>query len=364
VPKAVIKIVSQSPAYSDIAHAAGLAIEESSGALAALGFQVEFVAYDDQADIDVAVKNARELIADPEVLCGVGHYNSLVMINASDLYHVAGLAFISPSNTAPRVTDRGYLEVNRLVGRDDGQGAAAAGFAQSQAFTRVFAVRGPEDFAARNAEAFKRQAAQLGIQLVGEYKASPGMENYEAIVNHLLKAGADLVYFSGFAGQAGPFIQKARLAGYAGAFLLMDGDPSVMASAGPLALEGGGLYYVAIAVSPRLLPAAADFVEEFRLHYDAEPQQFAAEAYDAAGICLEAIEAAVQAKAGELPTRKEVAQAIRAIKDYQGISGVINFNENGDPNPTRYFIFKVAAVDPSHWDQNTLVTTLESAPPE
>jgi branched-chain amino acid transport system substrate-binding protein len=99
VPKATIKIVSQSPASTDIAHAAELAVEQLQRSVNDLGYKVEFVPYDDQQKIDVAIMNAKQIVKDPQVLCGVGHYNSPIMIQASQVYHAAGLAFVSPSST-------------------------------------------------------------------------------------------------------------------------------------------------------------------------------------------------------------------------------------------------------------------------
>jgi branched-chain amino acid transport system substrate-binding protein len=51
------------------------------------------------------------------------------MIPSSEEYHTAGLAFVSPANTNPVVTTRGYAEVNRVVGRDDVQAPVAEAYA-------------------------------------------------------------------------------------------------------------------------------------------------------------------------------------------------------------------------------------------
>ena len=79
---------------------------------------------------------------------------------------------------------------------------------------------------------------------------------------------------------------------------------------------------------------------------------------------MKAIEEASKAKNGELPTRKEVANAIRAIVDYKGITGTFSFNKKGDPLLAKYFIFKVASIDPGKWDQNAIVSTIEAEPPK
>ena len=60
----------------------------------------------------------------------------------------------------------------------------------------------------------------------------------------------------------------------------------------------------------------------------------------------------------------DVTNAIRALKDYQGISGTINFNRKGDPVLETYFVFKVISPDPANWNQNTIVATYNIEPPK
>jgi branched-chain amino acid transport system substrate-binding protein len=151
-----------------------------------------------------------------------------------------------------------------------------------------------------------------------------------------------------------------------GAFLGNEGidNSALLEFAGPLLIDGGGMYYTSIAAPASSYPGAAEFLEDFETRYGGTPQIFAAQAYDASGICMKAIEEASRAKGGEIPTRAEVAKAIRTLQDYKGITGVYNFNKNGDPNPAQYFIFQVVSADPGDWHENTLVNSFEVMPPE
>jgi branched-chain amino acid transport system substrate-binding protein len=191
-------------------------------------------------------------------------------------------------------------------------------------------------------------------------------ENFGEIISRVMAANPDLVYFASRDDQAGPFFREARATGYMGTFLGIDGanTPSLVELAGPLLIEGGGMYYTDMVASASYYPNSSQFVQDFLFYYGSFPQLYAAEAYDAAGICLKAIEQASKAKGGEIPTRAEVATAIRAIKDYKGITGTYNFNERGDPTPARYFVFKAVSVAPRDWEMNPIVTTLEVEPPD
>jgi len=112
-----------------------------------------------------------------------------------------------------------------------------------------------------------------------------------------------------------------------------------------------------------LYPGTAKFQTDFKAKYSSDPQPFAAQGFDSAGICLKAIEAAAKAKNGEMPTRAEVAQAIRELKDYAGITGTITFNSIGDPLMAKYFVIQVGSPDPTKWSENPIVETLDIAPP-
>src|SRR5512138_2240268 len=117
VPKATIKIASQSPlsgdlktAGTDIMRGAELAVTQLADPLMELGYKVEFTSYDDQNNFGIAAEIAQQIVADPEVLCIVGPYTSRVSNQVKEIYHQAGLAFVSPSTTAAFVAESGYLE--------------------------------------------------------------------------------------------------------------------------------------------------------------------------------------------------------------------------------------------------------------
>ena len=73
--KGVIKIATQSPLSGEQAAlgeivklGAQLAVEETVKNFKALGFDLIFVPYDDQAKPEVGVANARNIAADPDIL--------------------------------------------------------------------------------------------------------------------------------------------------------------------------------------------------------------------------------------------------------------------------------------------------------
>lgn len=364
-----IKVATQSPLSGDqsvlgvdIKRGAELALEQLAGPLAEKGYKVELAPFDDQANPDTGVANAKQIVSDTAIMCGVGHLNSGVMIPSSEEYHNAGLAFVSPANTNPKVTDRGYLEVNRIVGRDDVQGVVGADFANKQGVKSVFIVHDKTAYGQGVAEFFKQEAEKLGMNVAG-FEGTEEKANFDALLTPLLAANPDMVYFGGLYPQAGVMFKQAREKGYMGTFMGPDGmDSSELVNIGGAALlDGGGIVYSTVSGPASVYPGTAKFVADFKTKYGgADPQPFAAQGYDAMAICLKAIENA--AAAGDV-TRAAVAQQIRSLKDFQGITGTFTFNAIGDPTSAKYFVLKVTSADPLKWSENAVVETLDIAPP-
>ena len=87
---------------TDIKNGAQLGVEQLSEPLTKLGFKVELAPFDDQANPDTGVANAKAIVSDPAVLGIVGHYNSGVQIPSSEEYHAASCATSPPPTPTPR----------------------------------------------------------------------------------------------------------------------------------------------------------------------------------------------------------------------------------------------------------------------
>jgi branched-chain amino acid transport system substrate-binding protein len=368
---ATIKIASQSPLSGslsvfgvDIKNGAQLAVEQLSGPLTKMGFKVELAPYDDQANPDTGVANAKAIVSDPDVLAVVAHYNSGVFIPSSEEYHAANLAAVSPATTNPRVTDRGYPEVSRVVGRDDVQGAAAAQLAKDLGFKVVYVVHNKTAYGQGIAEFFKKDCEKNGIRVAG-FTGTEEKANFDAILAPVLAAKPDCLYLGGDFDQAAVLFKQARQRGFKGVFMSDDSFDSPDASkiGGEALVQDGGTYYTTVSGPAASYPGAAAFVTAFKAKFGANPQPYAAQAYDSAAILLKAIENAAREAGGKVPAREDVAKAVRALKAFKGITATITFDHKGDPEVSRYFVVKVTAKDPSQWDGNKVLKTLDIKAP-
>jgi branched-chain amino acid transport system substrate-binding protein len=372
-PKAkIIKIATQSPLSggqsvigTDIKNGAQLAVEQLSGPLTKLGFKIELAPYDDQANPDTGVANAKNIVADPAILAVIGHYNSGVQIPSSEEYHAAGLVNISPANTNPKVTDRGYPEINRICGRDDLQGAVGAQFAKSMNIKSAYVLHDKTAYGQGIAEYFKREAETLGIKVLG-FAGTEEKANFDSILSPILASKPEVIYFGGMFDQSSVLFKQARQKGYKGMFLSDDGFDSSDATkiGGAALLDGAGTYYSTVSGPASVYPGTAKFLTDFKAKFNAEPQPFAAQGYDCAAIALKAIENAAVAAKGKIPARADVSAAVRALKDFPGITGTMNFNSKGDLTKAKYFIIQVTSADPAKWSENKISQTLDIAPPQ
>jgi branched-chain amino acid transport system substrate-binding protein len=366
--KGTIKIATQSPLSGGqaalgegIKLGTQLAIEKLKGPVEKLGFKVELVPFDDQAKPDVGVANAANVIADKEILLVTGHLNSGVAIPSSEKYKEAMLAMISPANTNPTVTDRNYLNVSRVCGRDDVQGVVGAEFAKGLKIKTAYVIHDKTTYGQGVAEFFRDHAKKIGIAVVG-FEGTEEKSNFDPIITPIKAKAPDLIYFGGIYDQAAPFFKQAREKGVKSAFMGPDGlDSSDLAKIGGKAVVG--MYYTSVAGPVSVYPAAKAFATEYKAKFKKDPEPFAAQAYDATAIGLKAIESAIGAAGGKMPSREQVSVAVRKVK-HKGITGSIEFDEKGDPKKALYFVLKVASDDPAKWGENKEVKRLTiDAPP-
>jgi len=346
--KGTIKLAIQAPLSGEqaalgehIKLGAQLAVEEATKSFKALGFDLRFVPYDDQAKPEVGVSNARNLVADPDVLVLVGHFNSGVALPSSEVYKDAMLVMISPANTATEITDRGYPNVNRVCGRDDVQGPVGARFAaQDLKLKSVYIIHDKTLYGQGVADNFRSEANKLGMKVLG-YDGTEERANFAPMIIPMKAKNPSLVYFGGIYHQGGLLLKQIREKGLNAVFMGPDGlDSSEMVKIAGARITGS--YYTTVAGPPDAYPQTAAFAKKFKQRFGKEIESFAMYGYDAAQVGLKAMEQTIQTNGGKKPSRAEVAAAVRKLKNFNGVTGAIAFDNKGDPLKAKYFVLQFA----------------------
>src|SRR5881296_92683 len=196
--KGTIKIATQSPLSGGqaalgegIKLGAQLAVEKFKGTLEKQGFKVELVPFDDQAKPDVGVANAKNIIADKDILTVIGHLNSGVAIPSSEVYKEVNLPMISPANTNEKITDRAYPNVNRVCGRDDVQGVVGSEFAHATMKAKsVYIIHDKTPYGQGVAEFFKNDVEKKGVKILG-FEGTEEKSNFDPIITPMKAKNPD-----------------------------------------------------------------------------------------------------------------------------------------------------------------------------
>ena len=365
-PTRTIRIATQSPISERylaegqaLMLAVRLAVDELGGALRKYGLAVEVANYDDRANIEHAVSDARSIVADADILAVVGPLTSDVALEVAPIYRDAGLAMISPSSTHPALTARGMPNVFRVCGRDDVQADLAARFIrQSLSARNVYVVHDGTTYGRGNAEFFRAAATRRELILVG-YDGADSPVAAEKVAAGVAAAAPDALYFAGSSDVGGPLFMEARRAGVTAKFVGSDGIDSssllVGTGEGPV-----GAYYTSVAGAVAVHPQARGFTHVYRKTFDRYPEPFAAQAYDATAVVLEAIARAARRPDGV--SRQTVTAALRDTR-HLGYSGPIVFDEHGDLRRALYLVMQVSAREPDDWDDNRELKRLGISPP-
>ncbi len=365
----IIKIASHSPLSGGqsvmgtaIRNGTELAVQQLKGPVEALGFKVEFVPFDDQANPTVGPANAKNIVNDKSIMAVIGHLNSGVAIPSSVVYNDNNLVMVSPANTNVKITDRGLPTVDRVCGRDDAQGSAGANFAVQQLKVKsAYIVHDKTAYGQGVAEFFRQGLEAAGVKVLG-FEGTEEQSNFDAILTPIQSQNPDVLYFGGMYNQAAVLFKQARDKGIKAQLMGPDGldDKDMAKIAGDAAV---GLVYTTAAGPVTVFPDAKKFAEDYKATYKEDPPPYAAESYASTQIALAAIEKAIKDNGNKMPDRKVVATNVRATVNFKTIIGPITFDANGDPVLASYYILKATSADPANWSKNELIFTTQAKSP-
>ena len=327
-----------------------------------MGFQgVEIAQFDDQAQETTGASNANTIAADQSIMCVVGHINSGVALAALPTYRDANLVMISPANTNPRITEEFDGTAYRLVGRDDVQGVVAADFAVNELQAKnAYVLHDQTAYGEGLATVFRDTLEERGVTVAG-FAGTQEQSVFDAVLTPIQAANPDVIFFGGIYSTVGPFIQQLRERGIEATVLGGDGlDSSDLTR---LAGEAGvGTNYVSVSGPASAYPQAAQFGQDYQTQFSAPAGYPAFQAYDAAKACLLAIANAASEANGK-PTREQVKAAMEDVDTFQGVTGTVTFDDEGDRSPATYYVFEVVSGDPTKWGENTVAGTVDAEPP-
>jgi len=303
---------------------AEIAMEELNAAGGVNGGQVSLELGDDLGDPKQAVLVAQKFIDDTSLVVVDGHMFSGATIAAGAKYETAGLTMISPSATNPDITPLGAF-IWRICMTDAFQGQGLAEYSVSVLGKQKIAIMyDSSDYGRGLADAYESGVTGTGGAIVEKQQYTTGDTDFKSQLTKIKGAGPDLLFLSGYYPEGSKIAQQARELGMDVQMLGSDGYASdELPKLGGAAVEGMLVSTFFDYSNPD--PAIQKFVEAYRAANDgANPDWFAANSYD---VIMLAAQAATNAGSND---RTAINDALGTIGTYQGISGPITFDENGD----------------------------------
>ena len=291
-------------------------------------------ALDDQHNPTQAVLAANKLIADPDVLGVVGHFNSSCTKPASAIYHEGRLTQVTPASTNPEISKQGFDTFFRVCATDDVQAPAAAAFARDELKAERIAIIDDETTYGRGlADQFEKKFKAMGGTVLRHDGITQGEKDYMPLLTQIRSVKPELIFYGGVYPELALLLKQAKKVGLHAVWMGGDGiyDVTLIQLTG---VAAEGIYSTMLGVDPHSIPAAKDFIARYEARYG-EIGSFSAYGYDAANVLIEAMR-----RAGK-KDREAVLAEMKKMKDFPGILGAVNFDEHGDAVGKSVGIFKV-----------------------
>ncbi len=299
------------------------------------GYRLEPYPLDDQHNPAQAVSVARKFASDPDVAAVIGHFNSSCTKPASAIYHESRMVQITPASTNPEISKQGFDTFFRIVATDDVQGPKGAQYAMnSLGIKTCFVIDDKTTYGKGLADEFHKKAASLGISMLGHEGITQGDKDFTPLLIKIKSLNPELIYFGGIYPEGALLLRQARDLDIKAIFMGGDGIASstFVELATPAIAEG--TYATMVGGDMYALTGAQEFIAAYEKQYG-PIGQWSAYGYDATNIVIEAIR-----KAGTAD-RQTILDAMRQIKDFQGVTGITNFDEKGDNLNQFIGVFKV-----------------------
>lgn len=343
----------------DTKYGVELAIDDKGGKL--LGHDIKFDGQDTLCNAEGGTTAATKIAADKTIAGVIGTNCSSEAVPGAPIISDAGLSMISPSNTAPYLTDPakrapGYF---RTAHNDKVQGAAAAQFVwEYLKLTKVAAIHDGGPYTEALANVFADNFKKLGGTVTAVEAVNVGDKDMGPVLTRLAAGGPELVYFPVFVAEGGyiaaqfkdtPGLENTAMMGADGIF-----TPDFLKAGGPNTV---GMYWSSpdfSAFGTGYETMVANYLKKYNVAGTLAP--FHAHAYDAANMIFAAIEkVAVQDADGTLHIPKQALRdAIAATKDFKGITGNLTCDPYGDCADPRIAVYQLQQSD---FDAGTMPKT-------
>ncbi len=334
----VLKIGGIGPLTGDYAtygvsvkQGAEIAVKEINEAGGINGMQIELMFEDDATDAEAA-KNAYNKLMDDGMDVSLGAVTSGACIAVAQEADKDGILMLTPSGSQVECCqyDNGF----RICFTDPGQGAYAADFiADNKLASKVAIIYDKSlDYSVGIMETFLEAAEGTDLQIVAqEAYTDQSKTDFSVQLQAVKSSGAELLFLPIYAQEAAYILTQAADIDLDVIFFGVDGMDGVIEKIGAdnIALTEGVMLLTPFAADDEAANVQA-FVSAYKTAYNATPDQFAADGYDAIYTIKAAIEKAGIKATDEADFNERLIAAMTEI-EVEGVTGTMTWTADGEP---------------------------------
>lgn len=318
-----------------MSNAVELAVEQKNEDGGILDEDVTYKAYDNTSVAQEAASVATRLATEDKVTAIIGPATTGDANAQTPVLDRAGVPAVLPAATGDMVTmkdDETVWEyIFRVCFQDSFQGEVLANFAQNDlgATKAIILQDNSTDYAVGLTEAFE---GVFEGDIVSVENFSDGDTDFNAILTNIRDKDFDVIFIPGYYEEAGLLIKQAREMGITQPILGPDGfaNSTLVELAGADNVDD--IYYAGHFTPNSEDPKVQDFLKAYEEKFGVEADSFAALAYDAANLVLQAVETAGSTDP------KAVTEAIASTTAFEGVTGTFSLDENHNPVKSTFVI--------------------------
>jgi len=296
-------------------------------------YMLEFVYEDNESKAESAVTAALKMIEQDKILAMVGPQSSKQAVPAGQVADDNQTPMISPWSTNPDTTkDRPW--VFRAAFLDPFQGPVAVNFATKTFNAKKAAVIYDlsNDYSKGLAEIFKADFEKKhGAGSVVAFESHGTKDqDFSAQLTKINGAKPDFIFVPNNYNQVALIVPQARNLGYKGPFMGSDawGSAELMTLCGDACK---GQYFSTHYAAKGATGATKEFIDRYQKKYGYLADDVAALTWDATRLVLKAVQETKGLTGDVKKDRKAIRDAMAGIAEFDGITGKMKFDAQGDP---------------------------------
>ena len=297
------------------------------------GRMVNLVFKDDQNNIEAGKLVAQEFSENLDMIAVIGHQSPRVGQVASLIYEYSNIVMISPGNSSTALTRNGFKRVFRTLPGEGELGKYLAQKATEIDGEKILIVYQNNDFGRALANSFESKAEDLRLRIVMRLAFDRGaVRTFERSVKSLRNDEIDLIVLATNSESSLAALQLLKESGInKPVFTTLDVEKADFLNK-PDLIQGVKIASVFDVDSTEA--TVQKFVASYLNTNDQAPTVWSAQAYDAMKVLHAAL---VQANSSQ---PEKIANALRGIKVWKGVTGPHSFDERGRVSGKPLFIKK------------------------